>query len=779
MELRDQLQNTLGAAYTLERELGGGGMSRVFVAEDAALGRKVVVKVLPAEMSGGVNIERFKREIAVAARLQHPHIVPLLSAGDMNGLPYFTMPLVRGESLRARLSSRGELPIIEAVRILREVASALAFAHSQGVVHRDVKPENVLMSGDAAMVTDFGVAKALSDATGAHALTSVGVALGTPAYMAPEQVAADPGVDHRADVYAWGVLAYELLAGATPFAGRTTSAMLSAHVSETPSPVAARRPSAPPSLAQLVMRCLEKRPADRPQSANEIVASLDAMVTPATTLPLDKPRGRSRIFATGAGIVVIIAVVAGLLFARTRSAGGAIRSVAVIPFENRGGDTTADYLADGLTDGVMSELTRTPTLRVAARASARSFKGKNSPPQEISKALGVATVLTAQIQRLGSRLRVSAELDSANGDAIWQGTVEREAADPLALRDDIVREISSALRLKLVSGALTPKSHAPDPVTYDLYLHGVHWGDVSTKDGLEQARSYFERAIARDSLYAPSYAALAWTLVALADAYYQPSFVVPATAAAARRAVALDDHSAQAHAILGVVNYTYLRNWQEAGRNFDRAIAIDSTYPEAWFYRSYLRMAMGDRTGAVEDIRRTLRLDPLSASVNYFAVWMLGIAGELDSAIVQNQRTKAIAPDFAYIESAMGEAYRAKGDYRSALPFDRQATAIIGRPTSGLIISLANLGDRAEAEKAFSETVARLNKGEWSMPELIARSALALGRTDQALDLLDKGLAGNSGGVAFLPWMSGFRALVGNPRFERYLERAGLRGPIH
>jgi len=246
-DLRDQLQHTLGASYTLERELGGGGMSRVFVAEDTALGRSVVVKVLPPEMASGVSIERFKREITLAARLQHPHIVPLLSAGETGGLPYFTMPFVEGESLRARLARGEEVPLKAAVHLLREVASALAYAHRKGVIHRDIKPENVLITEQHAMVTDFGVAKAISAATHADAdgLTAVGVALGTPAYMAPEQVAGDPGTDHRADIYAFGVIAYELLAGRAPFAGRTAQALMAAHVLETPEAISSRRVGVP------------------------------------------------------------------------------------------------------------------------------------------------------------------------------------------------------------------------------------------------------------------------------------------------------------------------------------------------------------------------------------------------------------------------------------------------------------------------------------------------------------------------------------------------------
>src|SRR6266542_199726 len=280
LDLKDRLQSALGAAYRIEREMGGGGMSRVFLAEEVRLGRHVVVKVLPPEMAAGVSVDRFRREIHLAAKLQHPHVVPLLTAGSDGDLLYYIMPRVEGQSLRARLAHEHELPVAETVRILRDVCDALAYAHGHGVVHRDIKPDNVLLSGKHALVTDFGVAKAVAESTGSAALTSMGVALGTPAYMAPEQAAADPGTDHRADIYAVGALAYEMLAGRPPFTGPTLQAVLAAHVNTQPDPVTRYRESVAPGLAALVMRCLAKRPADRFQSANEIVEQLEQMVTP-------------------------------------------------------------------------------------------------------------------------------------------------------------------------------------------------------------------------------------------------------------------------------------------------------------------------------------------------------------------------------------------------------------------------------------------------------------------------------------------------------------------
>ena len=285
MSLTEQLQAALGSGYRVAHELTGGGMSRVFVVHELELDRKLVAKVLPPELAAGVSIERFRREIQLAAKLQHPHIVPLLAAGARDGLLYYTMPFIEGESLRARLGREHQLPVADVVRIVREVADALSYAHQHNVVHRDIKPDNVLLSGHHALVTDFGVSKAISTASTGNAITSVGVALGTPSYMSPEQISADPTTDHRADIYAMGALAYELLAGRPPFVGHSAQHILSAHLTQTPEPIRTQRPAVSAELEQVVMRCLEKTPADRWQSADELLTQLESLATPRLGLP--------------------------------------------------------------------------------------------------------------------------------------------------------------------------------------------------------------------------------------------------------------------------------------------------------------------------------------------------------------------------------------------------------------------------------------------------------------------------------------------------------------
>jgi tetratricopeptide (TPR) repeat protein/tRNA A-37 threonylcarbamoyl transferase component Bud32 len=387
-ELLGQLEHALGSAYRLERELGGGGMSRVYLAEEVALGRQVVVKVLPPELAAAINVERFRREIQLAAKLQHPHVVPLLAAGRAGDLLYYTMPFIEGESLRSKLSREGELPVPEAVRYLRDVVDALAYAHEQGVLHRDIKPDNVLVSRHHALVTDFGVAKALSEAAGpagASGFTSAGVAMGTPAYMAPEQAAADPTIDHRADIYSVGAMAYEMLAGHAPFSGRTPQQLLAAHVSRAPEPLGTVRATVPTDLAAIVMRCLEKRPADRWQSAEDLLRALEAVSTPGTgtaatsairkavtpaPTQVSSASGRFRTVRTvGAGVVVVLLALLGLkgaklLAGRSLVDRGVFRErepVLIAEFQSPPADSA---LGGAVTEAFRVDLAQSPKLTV-------------------------------------------------------------------------------------------------------------------------------------------------------------------------------------------------------------------------------------------------------------------------------------------------------------------------------------------------------------------------------------------------------------------------------
>src|SRR5687767_7132209 len=412
-DLRTYVQESLGAAYTLERELGGGGMSRVFVARDHALGRKVVVKVLPPELEAALSVERYKREIMLAAAMQHPNIVPVLSTGNTDRLPYFVMPFVEGESLRVRLG-RGPLSVREAVSVMRDVARALTFAHGRGVIHRDIKPDNIIISGSTATVTDFGVAKAVAASRagpvrgtieartpGGSTITHAGVSLGTPMYMAPEQAAADPNTDYRADLYALGIVAYEMLVGAPPFHGRSPQALLAAQLTELPRPISQRRYGVPAALEQLIMQCLEKNPTDRPRSATDIVRALDdpelLSGAPALAPQAAATQRRRSVGRWVSGVAMFVVVAASGAYAlgafddRTNAPSDAAAlapaSIAVLPIADASPASGGRELAEGLTEALTNALGRVPGLRVASRTAAAGAQAQPGGPQAIGRAL--------------------------------------------------------------------------------------------------------------------------------------------------------------------------------------------------------------------------------------------------------------------------------------------------------------------------------------------------------------------------------------------------------
>src|SRR5256884_272530 len=655
-------------------------MARVFVAEETALDRKVVIKVLPPETAAQVSLERFKREILLAAKLQHPHIVPLLTAGESNGLPYFTMPFVDGESLRVRLARHGELPVNHAIRMLREIASALAYAHEHGIVHRDIKPENVLLSGGSAMVTDFGVAKALSASSNAQhgGLTSLGVALGTPAYMSPEQASADPSVDHRADIYSLGVLAYELLTGQPPFAGRTPQHLLAAHVTEAPEAITRRRASLPPALAALVMRCLEKRPADRPQSASAVVHALDDITTPGggmTPTGTQASRGDSRRWGAIAAAVVLVIVIASWLLA-TRTGGAAkLRSIAVLPTDI-GADTAHAFLADGLSSDLTTKLSTIPGLSVRAYAPLSVMHGRTV--REAGKELGVGAIVMVRMARSGTQLRATASLvNAATDDLIWSEAFAASDQDQFALQDTLVSAIAHALNLSL-SPATTTAVRARGTSSneaHELVQRARLETDQFTAASLRAALAHAAAAIALDSTYADARAALADAWGYTADDFVSAATAGPQVRRAAERALALDPTLADAHAQVAIWWLTYGHDPRAASHELEQALKLDSANVAAGAWYPFLLTNYAHLTDSARAVaQRAQRLNPLS-----FGVWNTCFLS-LDFAKLSPDSARAICARAARIQERMAAECEAR---RSQAAHDRRGAAAAWRRWAG------------------------------------------------------------------------------------------------
>ena len=702
--------------------------------------------------------------------------MPLLTAGEVDGLPYFTMPYVEGESLRARLAQHGELPLSDAVRILREVASALSYAHAHGVVHRDIKPDNVLLSGGAAMVTDFGVAKALDAAatTGGEGMTSAGMALGTPAYMAPEQASADPQVDHRADVYAWGVLAYELITGQSPFAGRTPQAMLAAHLSESPEQISRRRTSTPPALASLVMRCLEKRPADRPQSADEIVRALDAVGAtsgraPASSLPGSRIAWR-RVAAVAA--IVIVGGGAGLAISHRigmrATATGDAPSLAVLPIENVGGDSTREYLADGMSSELANALRQTPGLTVAGDLSTFRFKGTHDAPGDIARQLGVRMLLTGKLQSQGGRIRLQMQLNDADGKLLWSNRYDRDNKDNFALQDEITGAITGEMRLVLspMTLAVARAGRTDNAEAHDLYLRGQAEKNKLSEQGLRNAVTYFKEAVALDPKYAQAYAGMAFAYDMLADAYAPSHEMHLLSQEAAARAVASDSMLAEAHVLNGYEIGASLWDYDRALAEMRKGLALNPNSPDALFmYGTFLAIS-GETAEAITTVDRLIALDRLSPMASVLRSTALYFGGRWAEALQADSVSKRLDPTVVYAEAWDGASLRELGLLDQSVAAYRRFKALTGQPSFGLAMTYARMGRRADA-LAEIHALEALEKRQWVDPSFIAAAYVALGDRDNAMSWLEKAFREKAFTVRFLmnydsAWL---HALKDDPRF--------------
>jgi serine/threonine-protein kinase len=778
-ERRKSLEVALRAAlaghYDVERELGRGGAATVYLARDRRHSRSVAIKVFDPPNGATTSTERFQREIRVTASLMHPHILPLHDSAEAAGLLYYVMPYVDGETLRERLARERPLELDAALRIVREMASALDCAHRHGVVHRDIKPANVLLADGHAVVADFGIARALhrarepeqpgavphADGGQSDSLTEGGTSPGTPAYMAPEQVRGGADVDHRADLYALGVVAYEMLAGVHPFGARGPREMLGAHLGEAPLPLAARRPDTPPALAALVMQCLEKDPVRRPQSAAEIVAMLEG-TRPAAELAGSEPPRRRAMWkvAAYAGAAIALLAVGGVVLeigARTtpRAAGTpsalasetrrpvAIRTVAVLPFVNTGGAATDDYLSDGLTDELAYALTRLPGLQVAGRTSSYTFKGKPAAAEDIGRKLDVGAVVTGTLQRAGDRLRVTTQLVStADGKVLWDSVYESHTRDVFAVQDELTRSIVAALAPALTvhragSSAMDVRRGTADQEAYDLYLKGRYYWLQRGAANIVRSIAYFKQAIARDSMFARAHAGLALSYsllpVFLADSTDSATAL---TVASAQRAVALDSTLADAQLALAISLEMRLR-LHDALAHYRAAVVLDPSSVTAHHWLGLCLLDLGRTDEALRELLRATQLDPLATSPASAAATALLYARRFPEAAVASRRALALDSTFAFATWTLGLAQAFGGQPDSAvLTLERGTRVNPGDPRlrSALLFAYAAAGRWADAEQVRAQL--RRVGGKRSDGTESAFAALVFGESEPLVHVL-------------------------------------------
>lgn len=763
--LLERLKTDLASSYSIHRELQAGGMSRVFLAEDRTLHRRVVIKVLAPNLAADISTERFAREVQVASNLQQANIVPVLSAGTAAGLPYYVMPFVEGASLRALMQQTTPVDIDEAAAILKDVARALAYAHEHNVVHRDIKPDNILLSGGAAVVTDFGIAKAVAKAvlaSRAESLTMEGQTMGTPAYMSPEQASSD-NLDAASDVYSWGVTAYELLAGQHPFSTQvSTAALIRAHIAERPKNLATLRRDIPAALSSVVMSALEKEPKARPSTGRELYTLLSRSANGSNSL-------RTRLMW---GVVAASAIIGlGSLLISQREP---IPSIAVLPFVNIGGDSTQEYFSDGVTIEITEALAKIPNLRLASRTSSSAFKGRpHSDAPTIADQLGVMYLVEGQLLRSNGQLRLSAQLtDGRNGDVVWRNRYERNETDVFAVQEDVAQSIAAVLHLN-VPDSRRLRTGTNSVVAYDLFMRGfaAHQG-FYTEASLKRAMALYDSAIMVDSAYANPYVWMAWAWQNMADDFRPPSETNPKAYWFAKKAISIDSLNAMAEMSLVVGQWLSGRPFIE--RHVRRAVLLSPNDPSVLAFAAWT-LASFDWNAAKVWADRAVRLESQSELIRGLAAWAYVMNGEFEKSL----RLAAVAE---YADAFSPPNHQAGGE--ALLGLSRHAEALeeftlfasryedLGR--SGMARALAGLGNR-DSSLTLLRAMSSDAKSRYVSKDYIAAGYVALGMNETALDWLEGAERDKANYLRWLARAPTWRSLHGNPRYEAMVRRLGLR----
>jgi eukaryotic-like serine/threonine-protein kinase len=780
----NRLQASLADRYRIERELGRGGMARVFLAHDLKHDRPVALKVLLPELAQVLGPERFLREIRLCARLQHPHILVVHDSGDADGQLWFTMPYVEGQTLRSRLLRETQLPVDDALRITREVADALHYAHQHGVIHRDIKPENILLSGDHALVADFGIARALPPESDER-LTESGISLGTPQYMSPEQALAQRDVDPRTDIYSLGCVLYEMLTGEPPYTGPTAQAVLAKRLME-PIPHLRTGRDVPPALERAVTRALARSPADRYSTAAEFAGALRADRLGdgvGSTQTLAGPGRRSILRLIAVGLTLLLLALGGYAALRwTRRPGVTpLTSAAVLPFVDLSPQKDQEYFSDGLTEELITTLSQVPGLRVAARTSSFQFKGRSPDVHEIGRKLDVGAVLEGSVRKSGNRLRVSTQLISVkDGYQLWSESYDRDLADVFAVQEDVARSIVSALRVRLAPARESALAVRPtgDLQAYDLYLKGLFAWNQRTGPALREAVRYLEQAVARDSTFARAWSALAAAYDLLVPyAGGSPADGWRKAQAAANKALALDSTSAEAYTALAWGNMIYAWNWAVAEENFKRAIAADPNYATGHHWYADFLAGRGRLAESQAEISRAHQLDPLSRQIGTEWGWVSYLMHRNDEAAARIRQTLELDPNYAQAHFRLGLVQIQQRRYPEAIASFKRAIDLgvyYPQAAAGLAFAYAVSGDR-RAAMGVVDDLKRRSARELVPPVAIASAYAGLGDATRGIEWLNRGIDQKD---IYIPENFSeplLDPLRSDPRFAQVLARMGIK----
>jgi serine/threonine-protein kinase len=781
----DRLKTALSDRYAIEREIGSGGMATVYLAEDLTHERQVALKVLRPELAAVLGGERFLNEIKVTANLHHPHILALYDSGEADGFLYYVMPYVEGESLGDRLEREKQLAIDDALQVAREVADALSYAHAHGVIHRDIKPENILLESGHAVVADFGIARAI-DQAGGESLTATGLAVGTPAYMSPEQAAGSKDLDGRSDLYSLGCVLYEMLAGEPPFTGPTVESLVHQHLSVEPPSVTAIRPAVPSHVAATLERALSKTPADRFNPVALFAEALgpraSAALAPTPAAPAPPVAGRFSWERIALLAIVTAAAIAGAVaFGRSiwPSATGSIpprTAIAVLPFQNLSGDPEQEYFVDGMHDALISELAQIRALSVRSRTSVMQYKNTMKSMPQIAEELGADMVVEGTAFKLGDTVRIQAQLiQAATDDHLWAETYDRSLGDILSLHSEVARAIAEEVQATLTpqEEARLTASRSVNPDAYQAYLRGRY---MWTEGKSEQSIDRFLRALEIDSTFALGYVGLGNAHITAAHGDIPPREAFPIAIEAAQRALSFDDGLAEAHTITADAKYHWEHDWVGAEEGFHQAITLSPGYALAHEWYAGLLSALGRHDEAIASIKRAQELDPLGRVHYYLAARFFLFARLPERAEEELQHMVALDPDWSGVRWTSARLYLQTGRYVEAIVELQEMVRIHDDP--GLRVDLAwayaLAGRKAEAAEKLAE-VKSLYERTYFSPHLIALVHTALGEVDSAFVWLEEAYHVRDAALVWVNVEAGFDGLRDDARFDDLLRRMKLR----
>lgn len=781
----ERLSAALSGRYQVEREVGSGGMASVYLAQDLRHRRRVAIKVLKPELTEALGAERFLKEIEVTAKLQHTNILPLFDSGEVPATPdrahaaslYYVMPFVEGESLRARITREKQLPLETALDLTRQIAAALEYAHRQGVIHRDIKPENILISNGQALVTDFGIALAVSAADEAR-LTQTGLSIGSPHYMSPEQATGERVIDARSDVYALGCVLYEMIAGDPPFLGSTAQAIMARKLTGSAPSLQPVRETVSKRLDDVIARALAKVPADRYPTmalfADAVARANDASVSPV--------RRRRRVQLVGAALGV--ALIAGVVWVVSTGVPAdwvarppRYTRVAILPLENRTGDSTQNYIVDGLTESVISDLARLEGVDVISLASVIGYRTAPKPVDSIARALDVKAVVAGSLQRLDGRLQVALQLLAPGTTPAPADTLDAAPGQIDALENRIVQLLVRQIGGKLTRERSNSATESPNAEVQQLYLRARYNLATRTPEGMQNALDYFRQVLALDPAHAPSYAGLA-QYYSLLPFYTNspPSEAFARAKAAAEKALQLDQYLPEAHGVLGYVRAYGDFDWMGAQQSYLRAVALQPSNADLHHALSRLHAALGRIPEAVAEAERAHVLDPLSLVAHANIGIIAYFARDYAEARRRLSATLEIDPSFSTAHWGLGLVHEQLGQPAQAESAFAKAIAIAGRGRNTLASlghMLATTGRGPEAEAILNE-LTQSGRGGPINPYMLALVLVGLGRNDEALTMLEQSYSERSALLSYLGRDPRFDSLRSVPRFTALLRRMNL-----